>query len=136
MNRKSRVQGLVKTCYFVASLLIVVGAIFISAGNPMASGGLHGECESVDIQGYQGGTINERSFTDPNSEVIMGVCIKSAPHMFRDGHSQRLVNGDYQHGCYTVTGVGTSSVTVTRNPVNRHCGPIEHIDICIHGHEH
>ena len=76
------------------------------------------------------GTSNEVTYTVPSGEIITGVCIKSGANMFNGNkHSQVLTNGDYESGCYTVSGIGTSTVTVVRNGSGSQCQGISHIDV-------
>lgn len=64
--------------------------------------------------------------------IVSGVCIKAGNNMFgADKHSGVLTNGVYESGCYTVSGVGTQNLTVTRNFSGNSCQGISHLDIII-----
>ena len=78
------------------------------------------------------GNANNLSYTDPNGNPIDGVCIKSGNNMFgANKHSDPLTNGTYENGCYTVTGVGTSTVTVIRNFDSNTCQGLSHVDVIV-----
>lgn len=113
---------------FLAFILFVSSLGYKSS---LAVGGRNDECVDAQTTGYDGGTEDSRSFTTPGGEVISGVCIKSGPNMFGDGHSEALgSNSNYElNDCYTVSGIGTTSVTVTRNFDSSECQGISHIDI-------
>ncbi len=72
---------------------------------------------------------SEVSYTVENDEIVTGVCIKSGEGSFGDKqHSGVLGNGTYEN-CYTVEGVGTRTVTVTRIGEGPDCKAISHIDV-------
>lgn len=87
------------------------------------------------VLGSQGGSDNSGSEDTVTVDVgagnvVTGVCIKSGENMFNGNkHSGVLANGTYEDGCYTVTGVGAQSVTVTRNFETNECQGISHIDV-------
>jgi hypothetical protein len=69
--------------------------------------------------------------------VVTGVCIKSGQEL---GHTGPLANGTYDGNgnpvapgsptaCYTVSGVGFQTVTVTRVGTGSDCQAISHIDV-------
>lgn len=77
-----------------------------------------------------------------SGKIATGVCIKSGDNMFGDAkHSIALDNGTYsglsQDGgaatpaCYTVSGVGTQNVSVSRLIISDTCQGISHIDVII-----
>ena len=91
------------------------------------------EClTAVDVQN-DNPVLNSVSYTDPEGYAVTGVCIKSGNNMFGGTmHSGVLTqNGDYENGCYTVSGIGTATVTVTHNGSGRNCQDISHIDIVV-----
>lgn len=74
------------------------------------------------------------TFDAPNGQIIAGVCISSGSNMFGGtGHSGVLGNGTFESGCYTVSGVGTSSLTVARNFSGPGCQGISHLDVVVEG---
>ena len=76
---------------------------------------------------------------DAGARTISAVCIKSGAQMFvttdpdgktSSGHSGPLGNGSHEGGCYQITGVGTSFVTVVRDSrVSSPCQGIGHMDV-------
>lgn len=119
--------------------LIIVLVTFIFAfialtqnpgGSVIADGGPNDECENAQATSIVG-TQNLVSYTAPSGQIVSGVCIKSGSGMFGDSHSESLTNGTYEVSgtCYTVSGVGTQTVTVTRNFDANTCKGISHIDV-------
>lgn len=76
------------------------------------------------------GNQNSLTYTAPAGATIDGVCIKSGVNMFDGWHSGVLGNGTYENGCYSVSGVGTNTVTVERtgSPFSA-CQGLSHIDV-------
>jgi hypothetical protein len=72
--------------------------------------------------------------TAPDGSVITGICIKSGEGSFgpgtQDQHSDLItVDGDYgENDCFNVSGIGTDTVTVTRED-NPDCHEISHVDV-------
>ena len=84
-------------------------------------------CSSADVTGVEG---DPTAVYDASPNVVAGVCIKSGDNMFGEtGHSGLLGNGVYEGGCYEVTGVGTTTVTVARLASGPTCQNIGHVDI-------
>lgn len=107
---------------------LIIGGGLVGAYPVYADGnGSPDECKTgVSVEG------NEDSLTYTTNEgTIEFVCIKSGANMFTDGHSGQLGNGTHADGCYTISGVGTASVTVTRNGDGPNCQGLSHIDIGI-----
>lgn len=94
-----------------------------------AHGGSNDECENGnDINPVNS---NLATYTAPNGQIVTGVCIKAGNKPFGDGHSDILTNGTYDNGCFTVSGVGTQTVTVVRNFDSNTCQGISHIDVYV-----
>ena len=73
---------------------------------------------------------NEWVYNADEGMVVEGVCIKSGENMFGGNkHSGVLANGTYENGCYTVSGVGTRTVTVKRVREGNDCQAISHVDV-------
>lgn len=120
-----------KKIQFVVVFILLTIA-FVGAGHYVgANGGRNGECEDATYGSQAQSNSNPRVYTAPNGQIITGVCIKSGANMFGDGHSDALSNGTYENGCYTVTGVGTSTVTITKNFGGNSCQDISHLDIYV-----
>ena len=68
----------------------------------------------------------------PAGQVVTGLCIKSGNDSFGvDSKHSQLITADGVYGvggCYTVAGIGTGSVTITRT-LRSDCNGISHIDI-------
>ncbi|MBI2315374.1 hypothetical protein HYU93_04965 [Candidatus Daviesbacteria bacterium] len=75
------------------------------------------------------GNDNTLSYTAV-SGIISGACIKSGINMFDGWHSGLLGNGVYEDGCYSVSGVGTNTVTIERTGVpSATCQTLSHVDV-------
>lgn len=61
------------------------------------------------------------TITAPGGQVITQVAIKAGTPCF-------IFNADGTQGCYTVSGIGTSTVTVTRSGSGPTCKEISHIE--------
>ncbi len=74
---------------------------------------------------------NLLTYTAPSGNIIIGVCIHSGNNMFGGTqHSGLLGDGTYENGCYTVSGINTQIVTVTRiGSESPSCQGLSHIDI-------
>ncbi len=109
----------------VAVLALAVLALGLPGQQSPAQAGGSG-CKDADVTGVHE-TQDVVSF-DAAPEIVTGVCIK-AGKMF-GGHSGILDNGTFENGCYEVSGVGTSEVTVTRiGTPGPNCQGISHIDV-------
>ena len=102
--------------------IIAAVVLVLAVASSVASGeGPHGACDDgvVGIVGTQDSVSYDVS---PN--VVDGVCLKA-------GNTQlhTLYATDFSSGCYTVTGIGTHIVTVTREGEGRSCQGISHIDV-------
>lgn len=74
---------------------------------------------------------NLLTFTAPEGSIVDGVCIHSGNNMFGGNqHSEVLSNGTYENGCYTVSGVGTQTITVQRvGTPSPTCQGLSHVDV-------
>ncbi|OGG04409.1 hypothetical protein A2Z33_05415 [Candidatus Gottesmanbacteria bacterium RBG_16_52_11] len=110
-----------------ALLLSAAGIGNRSELNVLAHGGDNSECE--DALDVTDGTVDLRTYTAPLGQVVTGVCIKAGNDMFGDGHSDTLGDGSYLSGCYTVSGIGTQTVSVKREFDSNTCKELSHIDV-------
>lgn len=104
-----------------AALLIAFFALFASAAD---SASPHGDCAGgvSDIA-----PVSDNLATyDAGGDTITGVCIKAGNTALHDFYI-----ADVNTGCYTISGIGTSVVTVTRTGEGRECQAISHIDVLI-----
>lgn len=102
---------------------MTIGPVMFVAGNDP-----HLPCD----QNIYSGTVGTQDLVNVNldtDQIATGICIKSGSNMFGGGHSGILGNGDYENSCYSVSGVGTNNITVTRNSDSNTCQGISHIDI-------
>lgn len=110
---------------------VLITLIVFSNFNVQLVSASAGACEDAQATSITG-SANSVSYTTPSGQVVLSVCIKSGSNMFTDSsspnHSGQLGNGTYENGCYTVSGVGTSTVTVTSNSQSETCQEISHID--------
>jgi hypothetical protein len=90
-------------------------------------------CEGIDVKDiYNGGSLTTYE-SDPD-EVIDGVCIKSGSNMFGGEHGGLFTeDGTYGDGCYLVTGIGTTQVSVEKLLDGKYCQYISHIDVSFTG---
>ena len=118
-----------------AFILIIFASLYVytnnySSNGVYAQGGRNAECEDAQVGGYDAGTGSAKVYTNTSGQVVSGVCIKAGTNMFEgDGHSGILGNGTYETACYTILGVGTGSLTVTKNFSSDSCQDISHLDI-------
>ncbi len=77
---------------------------------------------SDDLATYNAGAGN----------VVTGVCIKSGTNAFAGaGHSGLFTSNGTVDSCYTISGIGTQTVTVTRTGSGPTCQGISHIDVFV-----
>ena len=108
------IAGAIATGAIVAAVLLQSGdrALGEGAGSPAACDKGNAAFTGVKTIPFDAG------------ETVTGVCIKSG-----DLHTAVLGNGTHL-SCYTVSGVGTSTVTVTRTgSPSPSCQEISHIDV-------
>lgn len=120
-------------------LLITAGLFFASQASHntptvFAHGGSNDECEDIaGIDSLATGNGSQQTYTAPSGKIVSDICIKSGSGMFGDGHSELLGNGTYNgidnNPCYTVAGIGTQTVTVTKIGSGSSCKDISHIDV-------
>ncbi len=87
-----------------------------------SSAGLHGRRASTSTPRMAGQSGDEVTFTAAAGEVVTAVCIKSGNDAFGPDkkHSDLITaDGTVGDGCYTVAGIGTQTVTVTRTDDSR-----------------
>jgi hypothetical protein len=127
-----------KLGYVLASIVLLAAQMtpfFVFGGKASADGsGSPVECldSTANVVGSRTGTANLVTYNAEAGYEVDGVCIKSGNNMFDpDKHSGVLDNGNYENECYTVAGVGTQTVTVTRNFESDNCQGISHIDVVV-----
>ena len=134
------------------AVTIAIGAVVAAGALPLpgnqsparATGG-PAECKAAGVQTLaepddEKTTPFTVQLTAPAGEIFDSICIKSGIKMFGgSGHSD-LITADGDYGgpapgwsdCYTVSGIGTSTVSVTRNSSGQSaglwCQQISHID--------
>lgn len=103
---------------------LVTGRAIYATGD-----GSPAECEDPDAKSED--NEDTLSHTAPAGTTISGVCIKSGTNMFGGAsHSGLLGDGTYESGCYSVSGVGTGTVTVERvGEDSPTCQGLSHIDV-------
>lgn len=116
----------------VLSLGVLTGIVLValapSKGTFATGSGSSGDCSSPTAT--VDGNDDTLSYNASSGQTITGVCIKSGSNMFGGNeHSGVLGNGTVE-SCYTVSGVGTGSVTVTRTGTpSDSCQGLSHIDV-------
>ncbi len=129
MSKKNTISKLPAAFVIVLLISQIVFSTLVGNANVYANGGRNDECEDADVGSIDPLNDNVATYT-ASGNTITGVCIKAGSRPFGDGHSDSLGNGTYwDNSCYTVSGVGTSTVTVTRNYSSRVCQAISHIDV-------
>jgi len=98
------------------------------------------ECRSTNprvfsvFADYPGQSGDAVSFKAPDDFIVAAACINASEGSFAatDNHSDPLGDGTYEDGCFTISGVDTQSVSVSRNAVpGDRCGDIQHVDFLI-----
>ncbi len=107
------------------ALLILVGVVYTSTQSNAINGGGHGACNggivsivpiSEDLATYNAG-----------SNIITGLCLKAG-----NTEMHTFIVKNVTTGCYTISGIGTSVVTVTRpGEGSSECQAISHIDVLV-----
>ncbi len=111
---------------FAATVLLASSSVVLADGNDSLDVCLG---TNDNVIGSIADKDSEVSYTVENDEIVTGVCIKSGSDSFEDSkHSGVLGNGTYED-CYTVSGVGTRTVTVIRIGEGPDCKAISHIDV-------
>lgn len=124
-----------KTRNIGLSLLLIVAQLtpfFMSQPVRADGNGSPDQCldTAVNVVGSVIGTASLVTYDVGSGYVVDGVCIKSGEKMFNGNqHSAVLGNGTYETDCYTVSGVGTQQVTVTKIGSGPNCQDISHIDV-------
>lgn len=100
-------------------LFLILSPRLLTNPNTQAAGG---DCEDAQAQSIEG-TQDLVTFNAPAGNTITQVCLKAGtPHF--------IFTSNTSDGCYTVTGIGTESVTVTRTGTpSPECQEISHIDV-------
>lgn len=114
---------------FATALALVLGPNLVYTP-PVQVQAAAGGCLDAQAQSITG-TGDLITFNAPSGNTITGVCIKSGENMFEntDGHSGQLGNGTVAD-CYTISGVGTGTVTVSRTGTpSETCQALSHIDV-------
>ncbi len=110
---------------------LVAGALLLSGNQALADGGQDSpaECEKP----LATDTSQDSPFTAPAGQIVTGVCIKSGDNTFTGDkqHSELITtNGTFgNNDCFVVSGIGTSTVSVTINPQASDCKGVSHIDV-------
>jgi hypothetical protein len=130
----------------IGAVLAVLGIVILAigvlgGGTRLALGDGDGSPDACDSGPNVDGDIDPTSddlatHTVDAGNIVTGVCIKSGQEL---GHTDPLVDGTYDGNgnpvapgptaCYTVSGVGTQTVTVTRVGTGSDCQAISHIDV-------
>ncbi|MCC6420023.1 MAG: hypothetical protein IT429_17450, partial [Gemmataceae bacterium] len=121
------------------AVLTIAGAFAILAGVTLGIAGLsdsrasgNGSPAACDTGVQATGDGASQTYTAPNGETVTAVCIKSGANMFGGNQHSGLLSADGLYdGCYTVSGVGTASVSVTRGNESPTCQDISHVDIVL-----
>ena len=89
------------------------------------------ECEMALSDNTNDGNV--ATMVAPSGEKITEICIKAGSAQSNsDGKAHRggviTSNGNVDNNCYTVSGIGTSTVTVTKIGSGPNCKEISHLD--------
>ncbi len=120
-----RLPGLVFLLIAVAAVIAAIS--FGAIGAPRASAGTppHFSCNGAEVDIKD--TDDLVTHDTGSDKIVTGVCIKAggtAEHEFFTADQADIL------GCYTITGIGTSSVTVERTGTpGPDCQAISHIDV-------
>ena len=127
-----RLSGLV---YLLIAVAIAVGAVAAAAslgmlgGSPQVTAGAnHGDCTGA-VTDIDPDTDDLATYDTGSDKIVTGVCIKAGT-MFNGDHGFFTENAAGIEDCYTITGIGTSSIEVTRTgDPGPDCQQISHIDV-------
>jgi hypothetical protein len=121
--------------------LLLVASLWGSGSTPASADGQGSPAACNDGPNVDGNISPDSddlaTHTVAAGNVVTGVCIKSGQEL---GHTGPLANGTYDGNgnpvapgsptaCYTVSGVGTQTVTVRRVGSGPDCQAISHIDV-------
>jgi hypothetical protein len=123
----------------VRLLVLALGAtIFVASGGSASAlitqtNFSQGQCQYPNGTPFTNKTANNPGdtvvITAPSGDVITAVAVHDGnanPNLGQDQCAFFDTNGTFLN-CYTVTGLGTTSVTVTRNTANSQCGNISFV---------
>ena len=125
------VLALVAIFSLILSLFAVTAQPVLADGDDSSA-----ECSALvanvdaDASAEDDDTPDSVTYTAEAGNVVSGVCIKSGNAAFGDLKHSGLITADgvYGDGCYTVSGIGTATVTVTRTD-DSDCHGISHVDV-------
>jgi uncharacterized repeat protein (TIGR01451 family) len=108
------------------STLAMVTPVFADGNDSSAeciAMAINADAEDADQSG------DEVTIDAGDGNVVTEICIKSGSDAFGDKQHSGLItaDGEYGDGCYTVEGLGTQTVTVTKTDSND-CKDISHVD--------
>jgi len=120
---------------FLVSLILIGLFYGLVIYQPNASAtGDDSPAECMVSDAYKTDIADEPTFatwTSSSSETVTGVCIKTGQGAFNGLKHTGVItqNGAYD-SCFSVTGIGTNSVTVTESGLSG-CKDISHIDVIV-----
>ncbi len=119
--------GILATLGLVFSLFALAAPVFADGDDSPAA------CDTaINVDAEDAGqSEDEVSYEAASGEIVTGLCIKSGNDAFGpdNKHSDLITaDGTVGFGCYTVTGIGTDSVSVTKLDSDN-CHGISHIDV-------
>jgi hypothetical protein len=139
MDSKRRSSRFVALFRLAGLGIAVVGVLMLAqavSGPPTAYGdGAGSPAACLDTTANVVGSIapvngNLATFDAGAGNIVTGVCIKSGtPHSGPLGNG--TIGAPFSANCYTVSGVGTQNVTVTRIGSGSDCQEISHIDVVV-----
>ncbi len=132
---KTAERGLPTGILILIAVTIAIGAIvagaLLSSGDRALGDGSDTtvECKTTTATTLEGVS----TFEADDGDIVTGVCIKSGDNTFPGDkqHSELITkNGTFGiNDCFVVSGIGTSTVTVTSNPQASDCKAVSHIDV-------
>ncbi len=127
-------RSTVRTAFGFLAALGLVFSLFAIATPALADGDDSSEACKTDINvdaEDSGQSSDEITFTADAGSVVTGVCIKSGDDAFGadNKHSELITtDGVVGGGCYTIEGIGTDTVTVTKSD-SSDCKGLSHVDV-------
>lgn len=103
------------------TIFLLIGLSFLTSFYPKKVFAAGGGCEDASSQSITG-TDNFVSFSAPSGQVVTSVCVKSST-------SHTTFSSNTSNGCYSISGIGTQTVTVTRVDSGSSCQEISHVDV-------
>ncbi|HEX7018035.1 MAG TPA: hypothetical protein VF209_03975 [Patescibacteria group bacterium] len=114
-------------CFLLVPLINTVSAEEVAPGYKFHARWPGYPCGDAPITDHFAGTETEMTYTAPPGGVVTGVCFFTTKSLHNGPVTE---DKTFFYGCFTVKGIGTQTVTVIRNNVDKNCsGNLSHMDV-------